>query len=466
MDPTSILTLADWCDGRIEAGSASPAELCIDSISKDTRSIKSGSLYLALRGEKFDGNDFLLQAREAGAIAAIVDRPDISSPDKSFPLIRVEDSLAALHSLASAWRKQLTLRVVGITGSSGKTSTKDLIAGVLGHRFATIKTEGNLNNHIGLPLSILRATSQDQMAVWEMGMNHIGEIAPLAALAQPDIGVIVNIGTAHIEFLGSQEAIALEKSALLKALPPDGVAVLNADDAFTSLLSKQTCASIFTAGIQGGELRADNIREEESGIQFTLCHGGESAQTHLQTHGRHMVSNALLAAAVGLKSGLSLEDCATALSKVTLTSGRQQLRKISDILFIDDTYNANPDSMQAALRTLADVPADGRRIAVLGRMGELGSYAPEGYKQTGKHAAQHADILITIGSDATAIADAAHADGLQKIFKVTDHTEAVALLRSIARPADTVLVKGSRAAGLERIFVALESKTPHQPVTT
>ncbi|MFV0337677.1 MAG: UDP-N-acetylmuramoyl-tripeptide--D-alanyl-D-alanine ligase, partial [Chthoniobacterales bacterium] len=393
MDSTSISTIANWCGGHLDVANTSLAELCIEAISKDTRSIPPNSLYLALRGEKFDGNDFLAQAHKAGAVAAIVDRPNISSPDKNFPLIRVADSLTALQNLAKVWRKQLPLRVVGITGSSGKTSSKDLIAGVLSHRFKTNKTQGNLNNHIGLPLSILSANSQDQMAVWEMGMNHPGEIAPLAAIAQPDIGVIVNIGTAHIEFLGSQEAIAKEKGELLRSLSSDGIAILNADDAFTDLLRTQTQANIFTAGIENGDLRAETISEGNDGIKFTLRYLNETAHTQLQTHGKHMISNALLAAAVGLKSGLSLSECATALSKVILTSGRQQLRKIADNLFIDDTYNANPDSMQAALRTLSEIPSEGRKVAVLGRMGELGSYAAEGYARTGKNAALHANIL-------------------------------------------------------------------------
>ncbi len=448
MDALSLLEIADMCGGTLSAAAGSTS---VRRISKDTRTLVPGDLYLALRGENHDGNLHARDAAAKGAAAAILDKPPADLP-AGFPVIIVEDSLAALHRLAGAWRDRLALRVACITGSSGKTSTKEFTAAVLAARFRVIKTEGNLNNHIGLPLSILAASMADDVAVWEIGMNHPGEIAPLAHLARPDLAIITNIGVAHIEYLGSREAIALEKSALLEAVGPGGTVVLPAEDAFKGFLASRTKAQVIEAGLSGGTVTASDLQIEADGCRFVLHWEGESLPARLPVPGEHMVRNALLAVAAGLEFGLSLEECAEGLASSRLTGGRLSRRSVRGITILDDSYNANPDSMEAALQTLKSVTVGGRRIAVLGRMGELGSHASAGYQQVGRAAAQGIDLLIAVGAETVPLTETARAGGLREIHETSSPEEAAGVLRSIAREGDVVLVKGSRAARMERVI--------------
>jgi UDP-N-acetylmuramoyl-tripeptide--D-alanyl-D-alanine ligase len=450
MDPTPLHQIAQWAGGTLEGGNP---ELKISSLEKDSRSLTQGALYVALRGANFDGNRFLADAAARGAAAAMVDSPEATAPSLDFPLIRVENSLTALQQLASAWRDQLSLRVLALTGSSGKTSTKEFCASVLAQRFSVTKTEGNFNNHIGLPLSILKASSRDQMAVWEIGMNHPGEIEPLARLARPDFALVVNIGTAHIEFFGSRNAIAGEKGQILKALHPEGVAILNADDDFHDQLAAMAKpARVVSAGLSRGSIRAELIETTPAGMKFSLVFPGETVQVNLPTHGRHMVANAVLAAAAGREAGLSPEECAKGLAAAPPVKGRLQLREINGIFVLDDTYNANPDSVVAALAAMAEIPVEGRRIAILGRMGELGDYAEEGYRRTGAAAAKHSDLLITVGEDTETCAKAAREAGMHNILQMPDNRTTTEWLWKEANPGDLVLIKGSRSAAMETIL--------------
>lgn len=427
--------------------------LAVSRISKDTRTITSGDLYLALRGENFDGNAFAAQAFEAGAAAALMDCPEKAQElAKTHPVILAEDSLAALTRLADAWRDRLNLKVVCITGSSGKTSTKEFTAAVLGSRLRTVKTQGNLNNHIGLPLSILSTDSAHQAAVWEIGMNHPGEIAPLAALAKPTCAIITNIGTAHIEHLGSREAIALEKGMLAEAIETGGAVILPARDDYADAIALRCKAKVVRAGIDSGDLQATNIAHTPTGTSFTVVHGGQSLAASIPVQGRHMVSNAVLALAAGLECGIPLESAVKALSKSRLTGGRLEQKILRGIVFLDDTYNANPDSMEAALETLRAIPGGGRRIAVLGKMGELGDYASEGYRRTGAAAAKLADILVTVGTETAPVAEAARNLGMGRIHETENTANAARMIEQLARPGDIVLVKGSRSARMETLL--------------
>ncbi|MEP6669605.1 MAG: UDP-N-acetylmuramoyl-tripeptide--D-alanyl-D-alanine ligase [Chthoniobacter sp.] len=452
MDATPFEKIALWAGGKLATGDpqGTASVVCTDS-----RALKAGDLFVALRGDKFDGHTFVAEASKRGAAGAIVEEFPAELPT-GFAVVLVKDTLQALQLLATEYRRSLDLQVIGLTGSNGKTSTKDLTAAVLGENFQVTKTEGNLNNHIGVPLTLLRARGADQMGVFEMGMNHAGEIAPLAAMAAPEVGIITNVGMAHIEFLGSKDAIAQEKGMLAEALPPSGTLILNANDEFSASIAARTRADVVLAGIDTGEVFATNLRVSPAGTKFTLNADGRTAEAELAVPGKHMVSNAMLAVAAGRVFGLSLEECAAGLTKLRLTKGRLEQKMIRGIQVIDDTYNANPDSVAAALRTLASMPAVGRRIAVLGRMGELGTEAERGHRMVGEVAAQvHLDNVIGVGEDAQWITDAAWRGGVEKVVRVESTEEATKVLRDLAKAGDLVLIKGSRSARMERIVEGL-----------
>lgn len=448
MDSLSIYEIADMCGGKLRGDGSRT----VRRISKDTRTLVAGDLYLALRGENFDGNVYAKDAAAKGAAAAILDRPD-SAPGLAadFPVIVVEDALIALQRLASAWRDRLAIKVACVTGSSGKTSTKEFTAGVFSVRYRVSKTEGNLNNHIGVPLSILSTSTADDAAVWEIGMSHPGEIAPLARLARPDLAIITNIGTAHIEYMGSREAIALEKGALAEAVSRSGAVVLPSGDDMSAGIAKRTKARVVLAGLTAGSVTASGLIMQPDGCSFTLHADGESVPARIAAPGEHMVRNALLAVAAGLEFGLSLEECAEGLAAARLTGGRLTRRVVRGITILDDTYNANPDSMEAALQTLKALPA-GRRVAVLGRMGELGSHATEGYERVGRASAASLDVLIGVGPETFALTETARSQGLKDVYETSNTAEAADLLRQLVQENDVVLLKGSRSARMEHIL--------------
>jgi UDP-N-acetylmuramoyl-tripeptide--D-alanyl-D-alanine ligase len=459
MDRTSLLDIASMSGAKL-LGDA--PIVTISNISKDTRTIRPGDLYIGLRGENFDGNAFASQALEKGAAAVLLDSPDEAQKLAELaPVLFSENSLTALTNLAAAWRAKLDLKVMCITGSSGKTSTKEFAAAVLASTFKVVKTQGNLNNHIGVPLSILAASSSDEAAVWEIGMNHPGEIAPLAALAQPCCAIITNIGTAHIEHMKSRDAIALEKGMLAEAVPTEGSVILSADDDKTDSIAARCSAKVIRTGIKGGSLIATGIVPSPSGTTFQVVLHSEQQTTKVHAsipvQGLHMVQNALMAIAAGLELGVPLESAVKGLARTELTGGRLEQRTHKGVTFLDDTYNANPDSMEAALSTLRLMPSSGRRIAVLGKMGELGEYAAEGYSRTGCAAAKYADVVVTVGSEARQISEAARRAGFSRIHEVEDTSAAARIIDQLARPGDLVLVKGSRSARMETLFQKLQN---------
>src|SRR5213082_2590404 len=450
MNPLSILQIAELSGAKLEQGDG---KIPVERISTDSRTIKKGELFVALRGEKFDGHKFVEATAEAGAAGAIVDLKWNGKVPSKFVIIRADDTLQAYQKLAANYRKSLPLKVVAITGSNGKTSTKDFAAAVLGRRFHVTKTEGNFNNHVGLPRTMLEATSQDEVAVWEIGMNHPGEVAVLAKLAAPDAAIITNIGTAHIEFMGSREAIAAEKGSLAQAVGPEVTVILNADDPFSRSIAPLTSGKVILAGTTAGTVRASEITQSANGTDFTILEGAHRCLAQLPVPGLHMVQNALLGVAAGRIFGLSLEECAAGLAAATLTKARLQIKEIHGVQFIDDSYNANPDSMKAALRTLVELDTDGKRIAVLGEMRELGDESKRGHLEVGETAAAlRVDYLIAIGKVAAEIALAAERAGLEKTRTVTSASEAAGILAEIAEPGDLVLIKGSRVARTERVM--------------
>ncbi len=450
MNPVPLSQVAQFAGGRISCGDET---VVIDTVSTDSRTLKPGELFVALRGENFDGHNFVEFAAKAGAAGAIVESTWNGKIPKRFALIRTKDSLQGYQELAANYRKSLALNVVAITGSNGKTSTKDFTAAVLARRFRVTKTEGNFNNHVGLPRTILEATSEDEVAVWEIGMNHPGEIAALAKLAEPDVAIITNIGVAHIEFMGSREKIAEEKGALAAAVGTQGTVILNADDPFTQRIATRARGKVVLAGTTAGNIQAGEISQSGTGTDFTILEGAHRCRAQLPVPGLHMVQNALLAIAAGRVFGLSLEDCAAGLIAAPLTKARLQIKDVAGVQFLDDSYNANPDSMKAALRTLIELDTDGKRIAVLGAMCELGDESERGHREVGETAAAlKIDQLIAIGDAAAAIADGARQAGLRKTNVVNSTSEAAELLNEIAAPGDLILIKGSRAARTEEVI--------------
>lgn len=444
MNATSATSIATMAGARIVSGSES---VLIKRVVTDSRIVEPGDLFVALKGPQFDAHTFISDVTDRGVSAVLVDQEVVSTTT----VIRVDNTLTGLQKLAANYRERLKCHVVGITGSNGKTSTKDFAAAVFASERAVIKTQGNLNNHIGLPLSVLSIDDSHEVAILEMGMNHAGEIAPLAAIAQPHVAIITNIGTAHIEFLKTRDAIAAEKSELAKAVAKDGVVILNANDAYTPEIAKLCRARVVTAGIDVGDVVATDLFTETNGTIFKISFESQSIQAFLPIPGQHMVANAVLAVAAGLTSGISLQAAVDALAKCELTSGRLQSKDIGGIRFIDDTYNANPDSMLAALITLNDVETSGKRIAVLGAMGELGEFAEEGHRKVGA-ATKVVDLLITVGDTAEWIADEAEKSGTAQVIRVADTAQASAALLSLLKPGDCVLVKGSRSARMEQVI--------------
>jgi UDP-N-acetylmuramoyl-tripeptide--D-alanyl-D-alanine ligase len=447
MDLLTLQQLAGMSGGILEGD----ASVEVSRVTTDSRFAQSGDLFVALRGERFDGHAFLPEVVSKGVRAALVDGACREMP-AGLSVIRVPETLIGLQNLAAGYRKTLPARIVGITGSSGKTTTKDFTFSVLSQRMKGWCTSGNLNNHIGVPLTLLAGDREFEMGVVEMGMNHSGEIAPLAAMARPEVGIITNIGVAHIEFLGSQHAIALEKGALAAAVGASGTVVLPASDPFSPVIEEMTEALILRAGLSCGDIQAVDVQPLENGSRFALVYEGMRAEVELAVPGLHMVQNAALAAAAGIALGVPLEAAAEGLRGMKLTKGRMESRLVRGIHFLDDTYNANPDSMCAALRTLAHWPANGARIAVLGRMGELGAFAEEGHRQVGKVAADGIDWIVAVGEQADWIADEARRNGAPRVDYFGEIEEASAVLRNGIETGDVVLVKGSRSARMERVI--------------
>ncbi|MEM9283801.1 MAG: UDP-N-acetylmuramoyl-tripeptide--D-alanyl-D-alanine ligase, partial [Verrucomicrobiota bacterium] len=393
----TLSQIARWSGGVLLQGRPSDR---VETVSTDSRKVEPGQIFVALKGDRFDAHDFIGEVAGKGATALLVS--DLKRETESYggAVVRVDDTLGGLQRLAFHHRRNMPgLFVVGVTGSNGKTSTKDFISAALFAGGNVCKTDGNLNNHIGLPLTILSCSDQDHYGVWEMGMNHSGEIEVLADIAQPDAAVITHIGSAHIEHLGSREAIAEEKSQLAVAVPKSGYCVMPQTDDFYDFVSDRASCTMVPVGLEQGEVRAEEVSIVEGGRSRFLIASDfqERPEVVLPVQGRHMIVNALLAAAVALRQGISPEAIASKLSASTLTEGRLQERDIEGFRFLDDSYNANPDSMRAAVETLRDTRVAGKRIAVFGFMGELGEHElPEHQKLGASLEGYGVDVLVSV----------------------------------------------------------------------
>ena len=434
------------------------ASVRFTEVSTDTRRIVPGSLFVALRGERFDGGDFAAAAVEKGAAGVLVSQSVAAEKvaSLSVPILRVSDPLAAYQALAHAWRMKFQLPVVAITGSNGKTTTKDLAASVLGTAWPVLKTEANFNNEVGLPLTLLQLTPAHRAAVVEIGMRGLGQIAALALVAAPSIGVVTNVGETHIELLGSLENIARAKSELVEAIPAGGAVILNADDPRVAAMAK-TCrptVRVVTFGIE----RAATVRGLDlvaEGLSSRFCvsfDGGDREAFTLPLAGRHNVYNALAALAVGWTLGLSPAAMGQGLAHPNLTGQRFECYEKNGYTIINDAYNASPASMAAALATLSET-ARGRRVAVLGDMLELGAIARQAHRRVGEEAAAFGvELLFTCGTLGAEIAQAAQAAGVKEVHACASHEEAGAFLRRSLQPGDTILFKGSHGMRMDKII--------------
>lgn len=421
-------------------------------ISTDTRNIKQGDLFVALKGERFDGHNFICQAVNNGASGVLINRTDIDIPENA-AVILVENTLKGLQSLARFHRQRFTIPVIAITGSNGKTSTKDMTAAVLASRFNVLKTEANYNNEIGLPLTLLKLTPQHEAAVVEMGMRGIGEIRELADIALPTIGIITNVGETHIELLGSVENIAVAKGELVEAIPPNGLVVLNADNFHVrDMKEKAKGRVVFYSLEQNSDIMATNIRSEGQGTGFDCHCSQEIFSLYLPAVGRHNVYNALAAIAVGLELGLTLNEVKAGLGAFAASGMRLHIEQRGDYVIINDAYNASPLSMSAAIDTLAEI-ASGRTVAVLGDMLELGHIAVEAHRRIGRKLAERGvKMVITVGELAGYIAETAREYGVSIVVDCKNHDQAKENLQKLLKPGDTILIKGSRGMKMENII--------------
>ncbi|MDH6108275.1 UDP-N-acetylmuramoyl-tripeptide--D-alanyl-D-alanine ligase [Kitasatospora sp. MAP12-15] len=455
MVPMTLQEIAETVGGVLH-GVPDPAAVVDRPAVVDSRLAEPGSLFVALPGEHTDGHLFAAAAVGAGAVAVLASRP------VDGPAIVVRDVLEALAALARAVLARLAATasptsptVIALTGSAGKTSTKDLLAQVLRTMDTTVATPLSFNNDIGLPLTVLHADAGTRHLLLEMGASRAGHIARLTGIAPPTIGLVINVGTAHLgEFGGSKEAIATAKSELVQALPADGLAVLNADDPYVMSMASRTLAPVLTFGRRGGEVRATGIALDEAGRpSFTLAWQGSAARVRLGMYGEHHVANATAAAAVALGLGAGLDHIAEVLSSARqLTPGRMEVGERPDgVTVVNDAFNANPDSMAVALRALAAMAGGRRRVvAVLGEMRELGGESESHHAELGRRvaAAGVTDLIAVGGAEALLVHDQARALGVTSTL-VADRDAALELLRDYLKPGDLVLVKGSHSTGLE-----------------
>jgi UDP-N-acetylmuramoyl-tripeptide--D-alanyl-D-alanine ligase len=428
-----------------------PAEEVAQGYSIDSRTVGAGQLFFAVKGERLDGHDFVEQALEKGALAAVVCRDQVNRYPKKERLLAVEDTLVALQTLATAVRKRWGKPLVAVTGSAGKTTTKEAIAHVLSAGFRVLKSEGNFNNHFGLPLMLLKLEPQHDVAVIEMGMSHAGEIRALAKIAQPEIGVVTNVAPVHLEFFDSLAGIARAKYELVESLPPNGTAVLNADDEYVSQFGRGFKGKVVMYGARAvADVRAENVQSKgREGVEFDVLIGGVREHAALPLVGEHNILNALAAVAVGIERGLQPSQTVAALATLVPADKRGQVLQLGNITVINDCYNSNPKALEAMVDALGAMAAK-RRIVVAGEMLELGPAGEEMHRKAGEHiAGRKIDVLLGVRGAAAAMVDAAKNAGIRAEF-VPGSEEAGEWLAREARDGDVVLLKASRGVKLEK----------------
>ena len=450
MDKISVKAIADFIGGKLKGN-----DILIDRATTDSREAKEGTLFIGIKGERVDGNDFATDFLKNGGSCAVVEK-DVEIPDGKC-VIRVEDTKKAIRDIAEFYRTKLDIDVVAVTGSVGKTSTKDMLNSVISKSFTTFATIGNFNNEIGVPLTVFQLDSSFEKAIVEMGMSNLGEISRLTKIAKPQVAVITNIGTAHIGNLGSRENILKAKLEVLECL--DGVAVLNGDDEYLWGAKENITHKKIYYGIENenADYVAYDVVSDNKGSSFKLKINDSEHSFFVPVVGLHHIYNAMAVIICGLHFGMNTEDISMGVSAYETSGMRQKEIKIGNIKLIEDCYNASSDSMRSSLNVLKSVSGNKRSIAVLGDMLEQGDFAEENHRLVGKYVSSTGtDALVCIGNDARYIADEARKNNVENIFEFSTNEEASEFLCKYIMDGDTVLFKASRGMALEKVSSALQ----------
>lgn len=458
MESRDLAFVVTACAGELLSGSPATS---FQRVNTDSRQTQAGDLFIALPGEHFDGHFYIAEVAKKGAVAVVVERGRKFESLAGCPVVQVANARQALGRLGAAYRRQFSLPTIAVGGSNGKTTTKELIASVLRQKLATLWSEASFNNDIGVPTTLLRLESSHRAAVLEVGTNHPGELAPLVEMIAPQFGVITNIGREHLEFFGDLAGVAQEEGVLAALLPADGTLFLNGDNEWSDQIGKRTKAKIIRVGLNAGnDWCAQDLQLEKSGMEFQVSapDAAFSGAYQISLLGRHQVQNALFAMAVGAELGLNPAELARGLAECQAAKMRLQVWEWSGVRVLDDAYNANTDSMLAALQVLQELPCKGRRVAVLGDMAELGAYSASAHAEVGRRVAELGiGQLIAVGKMAGVMGQAARDAGLNRVIELVDAEAAVTTLKLFLKAGDTVLLKASRASRLERITEALRA---------
>lgn len=456
MEPRSLKYVTASCEGDQLNGAP---DTQVRRVCTDSRQAQPGDLFFALMGERFDGHNFLGEVASKQVSAVVVNRTKAPAGQLNCAMIGVENTRQALGRLAGRYRDDFKIPLIVVGGSNGKTTTKELIASVLRQKLATLWSEASFNNDVGVPLTLLNLERRHAAAVLEAGTNHPGELAPLVRLSQPQYGVLTNIGREHLEFFGDVDGVAQEEGWLAELLPSSGKLFIDGDNEWTPAIVKRTRAGVVRVGFgEHNEWRADYAFLDESGMTFQMLSSRSefNGEYRINLLGRHQVLNALFAIAVGAELGLTPEEVRAGLAACRPSKMRLQIREAKGIRILDDSYNANADSMLAALQILHDLPCAGRRVAVLGDMAELGGSSAAAHREVGRCAAElGVNRFIAVGQWAHTMAQEAYAAGLKDVIEFADVPSVVAVIMNLVQPGDVVLLKASRATGLESVGEAL-----------
>jgi UDP-N-acetylmuramoyl-tripeptide--D-alanyl-D-alanine ligase len=459
VEERSLKFAAAACDAEIRRGAP---DVFVKNAGTDSRQAKRGDLFFAIHGEKFDGHKFLDEVAAKGVAAVVVEKNKIPATLPDCAVLVVDDTRAAFGKLAAAYRKDFTLPLVAVGGSNGKTTTKELIASVLRRKFSTLWSEASFNNDIGVPATLLRLEKTHQAAVLEAGTNHPDELTPLVKMIRPKFGVITNIGREHLEFFGDIAGVAQEEGWLAELLPADGILFINGDNEWTGKIAARTKAKVVRVGLgKENDWRVEKIRLDKNGVTFQVNAPAKElcGEYRINLLGRHQVTNALFALAVGAELGLVRAEVQLGLADCQPPKMRLQFWEANGVRVLDDSYNANTDSTIAALETLCDLPLQGRRVAVLGDMGELGAHSEAAHAEVGRRAADLGiGQLFTVGKLSVITAKAARDAGLTRVIEFVDVEAAVHAVKNFLKAGDVVLLKASRASRLERIAETLKSE--------
>ena len=463
MEACPLKFIVEACNGKLLRGSG---ETLVRRVCTDSRQAQPGDVFFAIKGDKFDGHDFIEEVAKKGVVAVVVAHSQtkfVTPNETECAVIAVDWPRLALGIFSAAYRAEFDLPVIAVGGSNGKTTTKELIAAVLRQKLNTLWSEASFNNDIGVPLTLLRLEKSHQAAVLEVGTNHPGEMPPLLMMIRPKFAVITNIGREHLEFFGNAAGVAEEEGWLAELLPSEGKLFLNGDDEWSLRIADRTRAGVVRVGLNAGNLwRAVEVRLSRQGATFRVAAPDPawSGEYKINLLGRHQIVNALFAVAVGAELGLSREEIQRGLAECQPANMRLQISDAHGVTILDDTYNANADSMLAALSVLKDLPGNGRRLAVLGDMAELGAQSESAHAEVGRRAAElGVGQLFAVGKMAGVMGNAAREAGLARVVEFAEVEAAASAMKSFVKPGDVVLLKASRATHLERVAEALRGET-------